>query len=327
MTRRLFAACFVFLWLAGCATPYERTGAMGGFEEVPLASNAYRVTFNGNGYTLPQRSSDFTLLRAAELSMSKGCGYFLSDRGVEQHSTWPPSHSIQFVCYRERPQSSGIVYDARMIYTSINAKYRDELGPRPPPLIADLPQPPPPSPSQSVKGAAPRTSAVDVAARDCTQDKDDALRVKGCTAWIAANPNAPPKSLSVAHQYRGIAKARLNDDKAALADYDRAIALDATNIDAHYFRGLMHSYLEQFRAAERDFQKSLDLFLPVSAAKPTEGSRNFLATLKRRVARAKKDAELEERWVAYLQDIQKRNRYANWSGPPYDLYMSRQVKR
>lgn len=331
MMTRLFSVCFAALLLAGCATAYQPTAMTGGFEEVPLSSNAFRVTFNGNGYTIPQRSSDFTLLRAAELSMSRGCAYFLSDRGIEQHSTWPPSHSIQFVCYRDRPQSSAIVYDARLIYTSISAKYREELGPRPPPVISGGSPPSAPPPARTAASAAATTpaasSAVEQAARDCAQNKDSALRVKACSTWIAANPNAEPKSLSLAYRYRGLGNAGLGNNRPALADYDKAIALDATNIDAYYFRGQMNSYLDRYREAEKDFRKSLELFSPVSAAQPTESNKNFVATLERRIARARKDAELEGRWVAYLQDIQNRNRYANWPGPPYDLYKKRFADR
>jgi tetratricopeptide (TPR) repeat protein len=215
-----------------------------------------------------------------------------------------------------------------LIYTTISAKYREELGPRPPPVIAGVSAPPAPvssPPAPTTGGSA--APAVDQTARDCSQNKDSALRVRACTAWIAANPNVQPKSLSLAYQYRGLGNAGLENNQPALADYDKAIALDSANVDAYYYRGQMNSYLDRYREAERDFRKSLDLFLPVSTAKPTEGNKNFVATLQRRIARAKKDAELEERWVVYLQDIQKRNRYSNWAGPPYDLYKKRLADR
>jgi hypothetical protein len=32
---------------------------------------------------------------------------------------------------------------------------------------------------------------------------------------------------------------------------------------------------------------------------------------------------LEVHWLNYLREIQDNNHYANWSSPPYDLYLNR----
>jgi hypothetical protein len=37
--------------LAACATPYQPMSTLGGYREIQLASNTYRVMFFGNGYT------------------------------------------------------------------------------------------------------------------------------------------------------------------------------------------------------------------------------------------------------------------------------------
>ena len=52
-------------------------GATGGFSELQLSSDVYRVAFRGNGYTSPDRVIDFALLRAAELTLQQGARYFV----------------------------------------------------------------------------------------------------------------------------------------------------------------------------------------------------------------------------------------------------------
>ena len=63
--------------LSGCATPYQRQSAMGGYSETQLSENIFTVTFKGNGYTDRERASDFALLRSAELALEKGYKYFI----------------------------------------------------------------------------------------------------------------------------------------------------------------------------------------------------------------------------------------------------------
>jgi hypothetical protein len=45
--------------LAGCATPYQPMGALGGYQEERLAPDIYRVAFYGNGYTNPQTAAEY----------------------------------------------------------------------------------------------------------------------------------------------------------------------------------------------------------------------------------------------------------------------------
>lgn len=64
------------LLLAGCATSYKSSGIGGGFSETALAPGVYRVKFQGNGYTAPDRAADFALLRACELCLKDGYTVF-----------------------------------------------------------------------------------------------------------------------------------------------------------------------------------------------------------------------------------------------------------
>ena len=60
---------FFVITLAGCSSTYQPNGFSGGFLETALGGDFYKVTFNGNGYTSPEKVNDFAILRAAELAL------------------------------------------------------------------------------------------------------------------------------------------------------------------------------------------------------------------------------------------------------------------
>lgn len=60
------------LALAGCQTAYQKTGLTGGYDELRLSENTYRVSVRGNGFTSKERAGDIALLRAAELTLAAG---------------------------------------------------------------------------------------------------------------------------------------------------------------------------------------------------------------------------------------------------------------
>lgn len=66
-----------FIFLTGCATSYQPQGMTGGFSEVQLEANVFKVSFNGNGYTRADTASDYALLRSAELARQNGYKYFV----------------------------------------------------------------------------------------------------------------------------------------------------------------------------------------------------------------------------------------------------------
>ena len=72
---RIILFAFVFI-IQGCATSYQKDGFTGGFSETQLSDRAWRVTFNGNTHTSKEQAYDFALLRAAELTISKGYSMF-----------------------------------------------------------------------------------------------------------------------------------------------------------------------------------------------------------------------------------------------------------
>lgn len=81
--------------VVGCATGYQPNGWSGGFSEIPLASDAYQISVNGNGYTRADRVNEMALLRGAELTRDNGFNYFvvlnLSEYTRESSTTTPGS--------------------------------------------------------------------------------------------------------------------------------------------------------------------------------------------------------------------------------------------
>lgn len=67
------AAC---LALAGCATPYQEMGALGGVEAHRIADDTLQVLARGNAYTDPATIQRYALRKAAEATIQAGYDYF-----------------------------------------------------------------------------------------------------------------------------------------------------------------------------------------------------------------------------------------------------------
>lgn len=88
---RTGAALALALLAVGCAgkpTPYQPISSAsriaGGYSEVRLASDHFRVTFVGNSFTSRERVEGSLLYRAAELTRLEGYDWFvIEDREVE----------------------------------------------------------------------------------------------------------------------------------------------------------------------------------------------------------------------------------------------------
>jgi hypothetical protein len=81
MILRFLLICISVVVLAGCATPYQSSGATGGFKELQLQTDIWRVSYSGNGYTTYETVQTYWLYRCAELARSQGFDGFqvLSD--------------------------------------------------------------------------------------------------------------------------------------------------------------------------------------------------------------------------------------------------------
>jgi hypothetical protein len=91
------AAAVAAMGLSACAaypTPYQPVGlrgapASGGFSELQLESNRFRVNFAGNSYTRRETVENYLLLRAAELTLSQGYDWFTTvERDTERRTRY-----------------------------------------------------------------------------------------------------------------------------------------------------------------------------------------------------------------------------------------------
>jgi hypothetical protein len=71
-------ACLcVGLLLGACQTGYQKTSFTGGFDEIKLSEDSYRISVSGNGFTSTERAEEIALLRASELTISSGYDRFI----------------------------------------------------------------------------------------------------------------------------------------------------------------------------------------------------------------------------------------------------------
>ena len=147
--------------MSGCATTYQKESFTGGFSETQLGENIFQVSFKGNAYTSREKASDFTLLRSAEIAIENGYRYFVvveSEKyskvgtytspttsqttgsayasgnyvhgsatttiyGGQTYITSKPRANNTILCFKEKPDINGLVFEAEFVVRSIRAKY------------------------------------------------------------------------------------------------------------------------------------------------------------------------------------------------------------
>lgn len=60
-----------------CATPYQPEGYSGGYSEIQLSADTFRVSFRGNGYISADAVNLFWLRRCAEITKAHSARYFV----------------------------------------------------------------------------------------------------------------------------------------------------------------------------------------------------------------------------------------------------------
>jgi len=159
--KNIIKVLLAFFILASCATPYQKVGLSGGYSDTRLQDNVFTVNFRGNGYTSKERSSDFALLRCAELAIQNGFKFFsIADSSQEQKTMFyktgststtygttniygntaysnfntyrsgsmifpirKPRASYTIFCFAEKPDENQMVFDANYLSQSIRQKY------------------------------------------------------------------------------------------------------------------------------------------------------------------------------------------------------------
>ena len=90
MQMKWFSSIVAAAILSACATPYQPMSTLGGYREIQLASNTYRVMFFGNGYTNAELAVEYALRRCAELTQQNGYRYFgiLAVNDFSEQRSW-----------------------------------------------------------------------------------------------------------------------------------------------------------------------------------------------------------------------------------------------
>lgn len=136
MKVRTIILLMTVVLLAGCATGFHSMGYTGGYSDIQLGENTFKVSFTGNGYTLQQRALDFALLRSARITLRHGYRYFVVDASESHNRTGfvadnygmstfsKPRVTLVISCFSEKPLESGkSIFDARYLEASIRKRY------------------------------------------------------------------------------------------------------------------------------------------------------------------------------------------------------------
>ncbi len=147
--KKFIIVATIALLMQGCATPYQATGFTGGYDEIQLDENVFKVSFRGNGYTGRERATNFTLLRSAELTLEKGYKYFViveeaqltrtvttpktytttanayggfTTQSHGGHTISKPRTTNTIVLHKQKPDSA-FSYNAEFLFNSMKEKY------------------------------------------------------------------------------------------------------------------------------------------------------------------------------------------------------------
>jgi tetratricopeptide (TPR) repeat protein len=94
---------------------------------------------------------------------------------------------------------------------------------------------------------------------DCTQGKDLDLSISACTQIIQGGKQESLENRARAYNKRGIAYYMKGEFDRAIADYTKAIALDAKNAKAYYNRGLAYHEKGEVDRAIANYTKAIAL--------------------------------------------------------------------
>ena len=159
--NKIFAILFCAVFV-GCATGYHGQGFTGGYSDMKLQDNIFKVSFKGNGYSSMERAGDFALLRSSEVTIENGYKYFIVLEtnsyvktatistpvtaettgsvnmygntgsynattyysGGETYHIRKPATNMTIECFQDKPVNvNGMIYDAEQIRINIKNAY------------------------------------------------------------------------------------------------------------------------------------------------------------------------------------------------------------
>lgn len=153
----------VSAFLVGCATQYQKYSFSGGYTDVKIQDNIFKVSFYGNAYISKDNVQNFALLRSAEVALENGYSYFVvleGESGTNQmlyttpmtsrtygtvntygnsgtyqgytnysggqtYSFNKPQTIFMIKGFKEKPEISySVIYDAEQIKTNLKTQYK-----------------------------------------------------------------------------------------------------------------------------------------------------------------------------------------------------------
>jgi hypothetical protein len=95
---KLISLITLLILLSNCSTPYQPKNALGGYSEEKIIDNLYRVEFEGNQHSKPEKIQNYLLYRCAELTQEMGYEYFaiISDERHFDESSVRPTRGAAF---------------------------------------------------------------------------------------------------------------------------------------------------------------------------------------------------------------------------------------
>ncbi|MDD3769250.1 MAG: tetratricopeptide repeat protein [Sulfuricurvum sp.] len=155
MKNKISVITLIFLsaLITGCSTKYQPRGYSGGYSETRLGENVFIISFEGNGYTSMNQAVDYTLLRSSEVALKNDYKYFIivdSETYTSEEKTSTsytangtisgsyytaniqeregmvirkPSLKNTIICFKEKPNTKSLIYDAEYLFRSLKTKY------------------------------------------------------------------------------------------------------------------------------------------------------------------------------------------------------------
>ena len=95
---KLVTLSLLFIFFTNCSTSYQPKGTMGGYSEEKILDNLYRVEFEGNQHSKPEKIQNYLLYRCAELTQEMGYDYFtiITDERHFDESSVRPTRGASF---------------------------------------------------------------------------------------------------------------------------------------------------------------------------------------------------------------------------------------
>ena len=97
-------------------------GLFGGYRDMQLAPDTFRISFVGNGYVSKGRAQDYAMRRAAEITLRHGYRYFVVlDQQDSTNALGKPETVLLIGCAQEK-EPGVFMFDAQFLQHSLREK-------------------------------------------------------------------------------------------------------------------------------------------------------------------------------------------------------------